>query len=537
MNQPRLIYHIALADLLERVRRSSFLVTLLIIVAVTYFYLPALDATVYPYLNMGGYRPIYNSAWIGAATALLMAEFFPLFGFYLVKNTIERDRQTGMGEIIATTPISKTAYLFGKWFSNLAVFATILLVTALAALVLQFIRAEDFRVDLWGLVAPFIFVNLPEMAVIAALAVLFESVAWLRGGFGNLVYYIVYGILVFVGDLQGVQSIWPSVYQSCAAIFPHCNPQRQIDFDSIALSTLPTFQFHGVTWTPEIIFSRLTWILVSVGIAWLAAAFFHRFDTARVGRGLFDKLKLSLLNFVTAPQPESTLEESQADSPKPAPVIQHLSPLKAESRPASAALFLGMFRAELRLNLKGVSWYWYLVAAGLILASAILPLDTARLIILPLAWVWPVLIWANLGARETVYHTNPLLFCLPFPLRRQLPVTWSVGFFITILMGAPVLVRILFTGNPPDFAGVLVGALFIPSLALALGCWSGSGKLFQAVYLFFWYLATVQCVFFLDFMGHLPMPGTVSLSWVYLTLTLVLLAAALLGRQQQLRQR
>ena len=331
MNQPRIIYHIALADFLERVRRSSFLITLLVIVAVTYFYLPALNATVYPYLNMGGYRPIYNSAWIGAATALLMAEFFPLFGFYLVKNTIERDRRTGVGEIIATTPIRKSAYLLGKWLSNLAVFAAILLVTILAALVLQFIRAEDFHVDLWGLVAPFLFVNLPEMAVIAALAVLFESVAWLRGGFGNLVYYPVYGILVVIGDLQGVQSIWPSVYQSCAAIFPHCNPHRQIDIDAFPLSTLPTFQFPVLPGPLGNLLSRMAWMLVAMGIAWLAAAFFHRFDPARVGRGLFDKVRVSLLNFVTDSRPASTLQEHVVDSPRPVPVIQHISPLTAEA--------------------------------------------------------------------------------------------------------------------------------------------------------------------------------------------------------------
>ena len=537
MNQTYIIYHIALADFLERIRRSSFLVTLLVIVAVTYFFVPALNATFYPYLNMGGYRPIYNSAWIGAATALLMAEFFPLFGFYLVKNTIESDRQTGVGEIIATTPISKTVYLFGKWLSNLAVFIAILFVTILAALVLQFIRAEDFHVDLWGLVAPFIFVNLPEMAIIAALAVLFESVAWLRGGFGNLVYYTVYGILVAIGDLQGVQSIWPSVYQSCATIFQHCNPSRQIDIDTFPLSALPTFQFHGVTWTLGILCVRLAWILVALGIAWLAAIFFHRFDPARVGRGLFGRLKTSFVNFVTVSRPESTSQESEPDYSQPSSVLQHLSPMKAESRLDKNAFFLNMFRAELVLNLRGVSWFWYLVAAGLILASAMLPLEAVRLIILPLAWVWPVMIWANLGARETLYHTNPLLFCLPFPLRRQLPVAWSVGFFIAILMGGPVLMRILLTGDLLDFARLLVGALFIPSLALALGCWSGSGKLFQAVYLFLWYLAAVQGVFFLDFMGHLPMPGAVYLSWFYLTLTLVLLAAAVFGRQRQLRQR
>jgi hypothetical protein len=34
-------------------------------------------------------------------------------------NLVERDRQTGMGEIIATTPTSKPVYVLGKWLSNL----------------------------------------------------------------------------------------------------------------------------------------------------------------------------------------------------------------------------------------------------------------------------------------------------------------------------------------------------------------------------------------------------------------------------------
>ena len=64
-----LLYHLARADFLESVRRYSFLVALLAIVTVTYLYLPALDTPAWFYLNMGGARPIYNSAWIGLAVA------------------------------------------------------------------------------------------------------------------------------------------------------------------------------------------------------------------------------------------------------------------------------------------------------------------------------------------------------------------------------------------------------------------------------------------------------------------------------------
>lgn len=532
------IYNIALADFLERVRRSSFLVTLLVIIAVTYFYLPALDATLYPYLNLGGYRPIYNSAWIGVAAALLMAEFFPLFGFYLVKNAIERDRRTGVGEIIATTPLSKAAYLLGKWLSNLAVFVAILLVTALAALVLQLIRVEDLRLDPLAILAPLFLINLPIMAVMAALAVLFESVATLRGGFGNLVYYIVYGILAVTGDLQGQQAAWPSVYRACSALFDRCNPNRQVDLDGFPLTTLPTFTFEGVAWTVEIILARLAWVLFALAITWLTSLFFHRFDPAKVGQDIFETWKRALLQFVTAPKPESAPELApEADSPAPVTVTVSLSPLPLSARTESFSLYLNMLFAELRLTIKGLPIFWHITAAGLILANALLPLDLARLVSLPLAWVWPVLLWANLGSREMTFHTNPLLFSVPFPLRRQLPIAWLSGFLITLVMGLPVLARLLLAGNLPAFGATLVGALFIPSLALAMGCWSSTSKLFQAVYLFAWYLATVQGVTFLDFMGHLPGLDATPLPLIYLALTIALLIAAALGRQRQLRQR
>ncbi len=67
------VYNLMRADFLERVRRYSFLIPLLAIVAVTYLYLPAPDTPAWFYLNMGGARPIYNSVWIGLAVAALSA--------------------------------------------------------------------------------------------------------------------------------------------------------------------------------------------------------------------------------------------------------------------------------------------------------------------------------------------------------------------------------------------------------------------------------------------------------------------------------
>jgi len=522
-----------------------------VIVVVTYLYLPALNTPAWFYLNMGGSRPIYNSAWIGLAVAALMTEFFPLFGFYLVKNTLERDRRTGVGEIIATTPLSKPMYTLGKWLSNMAVFGAVIGVSILTSLTLQFVRAEEFAVDLWDLVAPFLILILPELAFIAALAVLFETINWLRGGFGNLVYYVVYAVAVLLGDLQGISSVWPSIYEACSASLAQCKTGRQIDIGGEPLLNLATFRYEGIHWTAEIIWPRLAWIVVSVAVALLAAYFFHRFDPARVGKTLFADLvgwiKPMVTSFVTEPTATRVGEQEEiapAVSAEPAP--RGRGAVAAPVHPVTRAgegrggvtppLYARMFAAELRLTFKGLGWLWYVVAAGIIVSALFVPLNIARLVVLPLAMVWPVLVWSSLGVREVQYRTAPIIFALPHPLRRQLLMAWLVGMLIALVMGSTVIVRLALVGDWGSSLAALIGALFVPSFAVALGCWSGTSKLFQAIYLFVWYLASVQGVFFVDFMGHFPQVVALGIPWIVALVTIGLLIAAAFGRQRQVRQ-
>jgi hypothetical protein len=533
MRQLYLLYHLARADFLERVRRYSFLVTVFAIMVFTYLCLPATDALAWLYLNLGAGRPIYNSAWIGLAVVKLFAEFFPLFGFYLVKNTIERDRRTGVGEIIATTPIGKPVYMLGKWLSNMAVFSVLVGITILTSLILQFVRAEDFTVDLWALVAPFLFLTLPMLAFIAALAVLFETINWLRGGFGNLVYYGVYFIAIF-GNLQGVASVWPGVYEACSATVSPCKVGGQIDIGALPLANLPTFRYGGADWTLDIVLGRFAWVVVSVIVVLCAAFFFHRFDPSRIGKTPFAQLRQMVLGFVLEPRRVKEPDATDATAvPITAPRVR-LNPLSAGVRPGGGiTLYVRMLAAELRLTVKGLRWYWYLIAAAIVVGALFVPLDIARLVVLPLAMVWPVLVWSSLGVREVQDHTAPIVFALPYALRRQLSVTWLVGVLFALAMASTVIARLALAGDWSSSLAALVGALFVPSLALALGSWSGTGKLFQAIYLFVWYFAAVQGVIYIDFMGHLPQTVALGIPWIVAAATIGLLVAAAFGRRRQ----
>ncbi len=521
----RTIYHLMRADFLQRVRSYSFLAMLLFTIFVTYLFVPAPESIQIAGLQLGGYRAVYNSAWIGSMTTLLMGEFFLLLAFYFLKGTVERDRQTGVGQIIAATPISKRAYILGKWLSNVAVIAAMVAIIIAAAAVLLWIRGEADGLDLWALVSPFLLVLLPALMVIAAAAVLFDSVNWLRGALGNvLFFFIAYPILTLSLDLAGNHIIYPSIYQACAAQFSGCNPTRQIDAGLPPLLGLPTFRYAGVPWTLGVVAGRLGLVVVALLIVLAAAWFFHRFDPARAETRL----------------PKLVLRRRKA---RPAAVGEawaagaaRLTPLPAHARAGAWRSYWQLLKAEVKLTFKGRSWLWYLVAAAIVVVSWLLPLDDAHLIVLPLAWVWPLTLWSAMGTREVRHHAEQLVFSAPGALGRQLPVTWVVGVSIALGMGSGVILRCLFAAQWTSLLGVLTGAAFVPALALAMGVWSGGSKLFEGAYLFGWYLAAVVGVPLLDFMARSPDSFASGIPWLYGGLTVLLWGAAAGGRMRQIRR-
>ncbi len=292
-----------------------------------------------------------------------------------------------------------------------------------------------------------------------------------------------------------------------------------------------------MTWTAEILLGRFGWILLSLLVVWGAAFFFHRFDPSRIGKTPFAQLKQMILGFVLEPRQVQELDGAEANTaPLTAPRVR-LTPLSRKSRSrGKAALYARMIAAELRLTVKELRWYWYLIAAGIILSALFVPLDLARLVVLPLAMVWPVLVWSSLGVREVQERTAPIVFAQAHPVSHQLGITWLVGFLIALAMSSTVMARLATAGDWSSDLAVLIGALFVPSFALALGCWSGTGKLFQAIYLFAWWMAAVQGVVFIDFMGHFPETVALGIHWIVALVTVGLLIAAAFGRRRQVYQ-
>jgi hypothetical protein len=528
MTALRSFYHLVRADFLERTRRYSFLIVLGLTVWAGYLFVPPAGAS-YSAMALGDYRGVYSSAWVGAMVALMTSLFLTLAGFYLVKDAVERDERTAVGQIIATTPLSKVLYVLGKSFSNFVVLAAMAALLALVALAMQLIRGEEARLDLWALWSPFVFIVLPPLAIVAATAILFETVRFLRGGLGNVIYFFVWVAVVAAGailpsqgaagpapinDLFGINLPLASMTTAAKAAYPDYDGAVTVGIaasDSGPMS-VQTFVWDGMAWTPAQAAGRLLWVGVALGLALLAALFLNRFDT-------------------TAYRAARTKSATAEPEPNPAaPTRQQRSVGAAGFTPAPVRFSaLAVLRAELRLLLRGQRWWWYAGAVGLIVAGLVAPPATARGVILPLAWIWPVLIWSALGGREARYGTGAMVFSAARPLGRQLPAACLAGVVVAAAAGSGVWVTLARSG---DMAGLLTwaaGALFIPALALALGVLSAGSKLFEVLYVAWWYSGPLNGVAGLDFMG--ARDGAL---WpAYLALALGLFGVAFVGRWRQ----
>jgi hypothetical protein len=189
--------------------------------------------------------------------------------------------------------------------------------------------------------------------------------------------------------------------------------------------------------------------------------------------------------------------------------------------------------AEWKLIARGSRW-WYIVPIGAAFAAFFAPLDAVRSIVLPGAWFWPVLKWSTLGTRESRYGTEGLFYSCPHPLARQLTATWIAGVLLAVLSAGAVVVRFTIAGEMASLGAWCVGAAFIPSVALALGVWTGSGKFFEALYAFACY-AVLQRVPVLDFMGAVPEATERGMPAFYAALGAAFLLAAFFGRRRKLR--
>lgn len=560
------VFNIATADFLERIRRFSFLVVLGLTAAAGYSMVPSSDAS-YNGFVMAGCRGVYNSPWIGTIVGITVVSLLSLVGFFLVKDSISRDYDTRVGQIVAATPVSRLEYIIGKWMSNLAVLSSILLVLTVMAVIMHLIRGEAPPLELPSLIAPIWLISLPVLAWVSAFAVLFETIPLLRGSFGYVVYMALWMWMLLVisvlpmfvkpgeitprNDFMGISTSISSMARSMAEQGFDISKGTTDIGQPTEGHTVEHFMWKGVGWWPGPAFGRLLWLAGSCAVVILSAIPFDRFDPARQRRrgkrskakrphekrrGIFGRTKEENTRCTVpseAGTDDMTCDPGIAALYAPAKLdYNRIAPPDCSSRGGSLWT-IAMF--ELRLLLAGRNLWWYLGALLSIVLSGALTSEGMRSLFLAIAWFWPATAWSMMGSREALYRSSAIVFSAARPVKRQLPAVWLAGAILALIMGAGQILRLIITGNPAQILALVAGAAFVPALALALGVATNGNRAFQIIYPILCYVGLSGRFIWFDYKGINVESMAAGIPLLYLAMAAMLLALAAKVRAMQVR--
>ena len=459
------------ADFRIRFRRVSTVIVFLLLSAFAYVWIPA-PSTGRTLIQINGQRAIYNSGAIGMGTASLGMIFVGLFGFYVISNAIRRDVITRCGVIAASTPMRSGEYLLAKFLGNLGFLATFVCGFMLSSMAMLLVRGEA-RIEPLVFIEQYLLLTPPAIVFVSAVSVLFESIRWLSGKLGDVLYFFLWmtviGLVVANETTRGTIN-WSRCFDFTGFGFMIDQMQRTLQTHSVSIGasdfdpTKPTIIFPGLTLTREWVVPRLVSLLTPLLLLPVAALFFHRFDPVRT-KQVSGKGRRNWLG-----------------------KIQNL--FKPLSRRAVALLtmpgrggsFLGAMWIDALLTLTLLPFA--LVAfVGITIASIFAPPAG----MLPIALAVLAVIISDMVTRDK--RAGTLASVRAIPRLREKYVWWKLGstLLLSFLLCAGPLLRTISHGWVA-LASLICGIVLIASTATALGILTTNPKTFIVGFLTFWYV-------------------------------------------------
>jgi hypothetical protein len=456
-------------------------------------------------MQIGGHRAVYNSAAIGMATALLAAMFIGLAGFYVVSSAVRRDVQTRCGFVIASTPAGDGEYIFGKFLGNVLFLATFTAGFMLVSMAMVLVRGEAPLQPLVFL-AQYALIVPPAILFVSTIALVFESVPFLSGRFGDVAYFFLWCVLLALPAVLSIELHRPGLtYFDISGVGFVIEHIRALGTTSISIGASPfdahlaPVVFNGFV-SGAVLARRLFAALVPLPLLLVARAAFHRFDPARVkSGGRARRNPLARLDALLKPLVRG---------------VAGAGPVTTDARMTLASPLVAV------------------AAAGLAIAS----FAAKASVVMPIAFAVAAIAVAGVATRDAAAGTTALIRSAPYLKERY--VWWKLAstmLVVALVVAIPAL-RVA-AARPAALVRLAAGALFIAAAATALGVISANAKTFVVLYLSFWYAVVNDrgATPALDFAGFYG-TATPGVTLAYLAIAAALLAAAQAAYSLQLRR-
>lgn len=488
------IQAIVTADVRIRFRRLSTLVIFLLLSAMAYAWVPD-PATGRALMQVNGKRALYNSAAVGMATAALATIFIGLIGFYVISNAIGRDARSRCGFVIASTNVSSLEYLLGKFAGNVVFLATFTFGFMCSAMAMVLLRGEAPLQPLifakqYALVLP------SSILFVSGLALLFESIPFLSGRFGDVAYFFVWALLIGVvastiesGGKPGLLGAFDiSGMGFMISSMRHTLHTTQVSIGASHYdATKGVYLFNGLAMSREWIVPRLLSLFVPMPLILIARLAFHRFDPVRLKRSSTKRSwdLLARINLLFKPLTRASMA------------------LVANAKGAS---LLRSSLADAILTITATP-----VLALVILGTSIVALSAPLKSSMPIVIAAMGIAIADVACREARAGATVLAFAAPLLKPRFVAFKLLSSLFVLAPFTVAPMMRM--TASPKMLLAFLTGTLFLAAAATLLGLVSGNAKTFIVLFLSFWYVVvndkgTTPGLDFAGFNGSATSPVT-----------------------------
>lgn len=447
-------------------------------------------------------RVLYNSTALALGTSSLASPLFCLIGFFLVRGRVAEDLRSGIAGVIGASPVSNTSFLLARWLGGVA-YLTLLCMAYLAmVMVCHLIRGEG-PVELSVYLITYGLLLMPMVFFSVSCAILFDSFAFLMGKFGDVLYFVVWAMLLAQITILSEETN------------AQLSPLLALDFSGLVMSTLiftsqmmsnnvsigmSTFDakltpitMQHVAWSAEIIGLRLTTFLLSVVPLIPAMLFFHRYnpDRVKVSNAQQRRSPLAVLNQFLRPLARvvSPLFRLASFLPGMAGQVVADIALLLASSPSVILVFIIGNLIGLFIPLNGI-------IASLVFSSL----------------VWGIAI-SDISTRDFSADCTRLTgVVIGGVAQRYVRHVFSAALLGMLLSGS-VLLRLL-AADPLHAFILMVGIVSLAAVATLLGRTSSTPRTFLSLFLFWWYLATqTPKEALMDVMGFNGAANLSSMSW------------------------
>ncbi|MFC3748321.1 hypothetical protein [Paenibacillus sp. GCM10012306] len=513
----------------EKIRKRSFLWTLLLFAILTFFYFPSSNQTYTTLTTVihsnsleGGFRGVYNSAWMGLLVVLFLHTVLIFSGIYFIRSSIRLDIDSKLDLYIKSSSLSLHRYFESKRLTNFMYLCFIAAAVEVMAIIMQFSRGESAEFVFLSYALPFLLLVIPFLYVLASLAVCLDMFNMLRNTVGNILIFVFsIGYLSYVLVQVDRDTINP-YYDFSGLLFIVHNIIDQF-VPAMALSQWDgglgflqnidhydnTFLMHKVNWEPDFIASRL----VIIGLAFLlvhVVGATRSYDSIFYRKGATSKIKIS--------SPKPVRQKIKMSDRSAAALVHNQS--KSSAWPQTSTYFHVHLGALIRL--EALIYRRSLEKTHLLLIPLFLiqfspsskGLDGVLFIFTSIS---PLFLFANITfkVKDLFIHTT-LAYKQKYFISKIVFFTGCITLFFS-----GTILNLLLAQEYVKLIMLLTGLLF--TVTLAIGCSFLSMHLFSFCYLFLWYLGVMQKLPVTDFFGINGYPF-VSLSYAAVSVIILLFA-------------